>query len=105
MKYSLLRLGLLAVIAVVLYLLGLRGLPLVVAAPVLALMVSYVVLGRPRDEAALAIAERRRARAGGGEGLTRGVDADAAVEDASIDGTAARPVRSPERSDGEAEAQ
>lgn len=102
LKYSVLRLALLGVVAVVLYLLGLRGLPLVVAAPVLALMLSYVVLGRPRDEAAEAIAERRRARAAAGPRVSRGAEADAAAEDASFDAIPPRQARSSEASsDGE----
>ena len=103
LKYSVLRLALLAVIAVALYLAGLRDLPLIVAAPVLALMASYVVLGGPRDAAAVALAERKARRAAGGERFSRGVEADAAAEDATIDGAESRQARPQERSDGEPE--
>lgn len=93
LKYSVLRLALLAVIAVALYVAGLRGLPLVVVAPVVALMVSYVVLGGPREAAAIELAERRARRGAGGERFSRGIEDDAAAEDATIDGAAARPTR------------
>ncbi|MEP7763514.1 DUF4229 domain-containing protein [Sanguibacter sp. 25GB23B1] len=93
LKYSVLRLALLAVIAVALYAAGLRGLPLIVVAPVVALMVSYVVLGGPREAAAVELAERRTRRAAGGERFSRGIEDDAAAEDATIDRAAPRPAR------------
>lgn len=103
LKYSVLRLALLAVIAVALYAAGLRGLPLVVVAAVVALMVSYVVLGRPREAAAVELAERRSRRAAGGERFSRGIEDDAAAEDATIDGAAARPTSVKPTSDREPE--
>lgn len=98
LKYSVLRLALLVVIAVALYLAGLRDLPLIVAAPVLALMASYVVLGGPRDAAAVALAERRARRTAAGARFSRGIEDDAAAEDATVDGSDPRGSRPQERS-------
>lgn len=102
LKYSVLRLALLAVVAVALYAAGLRDLPLIVAAPVLALMLSYVVLTGPRDAAAVELAERKARRSAGGERFSRGIEDDAAAEDATVDGAGPRGLRPQERrSDGE----
>lgn len=102
LKYSVLRLALLAVVAVALYAAGLRDLPLIVAAPVLALMLSYVVLSGPRDAAAVALAERKARGNAGGERFSRGIEDDAAAEDATVDGADLRKTRPQERrSDGE----
>ncbi|PFG34134.1 DUF4229 domain-containing protein [Sanguibacter antarcticus] len=91
LRYSVLRLALLVVIAVVLYQVGMRSIQLVVVAALLALMVSYILLGGPRESAAVEIAERRARRAAGGERFSRGIEDDAAAEDARIDGAAAGP--------------
>ncbi|WP_233405212.1 DUF4229 domain-containing protein [Actinotalea solisilvae] len=79
--YSLLRLGLLAVALVALWAVGLGGWLLVVVAAVVAWALSYVLLGGPRDRAALWVAERAQARRSGPR-FTPGVESDAAAEDA-----------------------
>ena len=79
LKYSVLRLALLAVVAVALYLAGLRDLPLVVAA-------------------------RRAARGAGGARFSRSIEDAAAAEDATVDGADARATHLADRgSDGEPE--
>lgn len=82
--YSLLRLGLLAAALVALWAVGLGGWLLVVVAAVVAWALSYVLLGGPRDRAALWVAERARARRSGPR-FTPGVESDAAAEDAEAD--------------------
>jgi hypothetical protein len=105
--YSLQRLALFGVALVVLAWLRLGGWLLVVVAAVVAWAVSYLVLARSRDRAALWIAERVERRRTGpryGPGLT----ADEEAEDAEADslgarGTAGAPARSAHGSEGEAE--
>lgn len=80
--YSALRLGLFAAMLVLLIVLGARGLLAVVLAALFSLVLSYVVLRRQREAVArawLAGRDRRATRAGVGE-------ADAAAEDAAVDG-------------------
>lgn len=90
-KYSLLRLALLAVAFTALWLVGARGLLWLIGGVLLAWALSYVVLRRSRDDAALWLADRSRRRAAGEEfGVPRGVAHDAEVEDAEADEIAAR---------------
>lgn len=108
--YSVLRLALLGLVGVVLYLVGLRSWPLVVVAALLALMISYVVLSRPREAAAVYLAQRREERiaqrATGERGRFSGaVEEDAASEDAHVDGTLGRRDSDGRDSDGQAQAQ
>ncbi len=83
-KYSLLRLLLLAAALGLGYLLGLRGWLLAVLATVIAALASYALLAGSRDAAAAQLAEgasRRRPRSS--------VDDDAVHEDAAVDAAAA----------------
>lgn len=82
--YSALRLALIVVIGVVLYKIGLRDLLLPVTAIVLALMVSYLLLSKPREAAAVYLAERKKTREVTGERFSRAVEDDAALEDAQV---------------------
>lgn len=83
--YSVLRVLLFAVAAVVLYLVGMRGWLLVLVAAVVALAVSYLALQKPREAAAVWLAERSARRARTGERFSRSVEDDAALEDAAVD--------------------
>lgn len=85
MTYSVLRLGLFAACLAALYWAGLGGWLLVVVAALGAWGVSYVVLARPRDAAALYLAARAARRAESGRRFSRGAEADAAHEDAVVD--------------------
>ena len=83
LRYALLRLGLFAVVLVVLYLLGGRGVLLVAVAALLSLPLSLLLLRRQRDAMSREVDERvqRRARArAAGDALP--ADPDAAAEDA-----------------------
>ncbi|WP_020016019.1 DUF4229 domain-containing protein [Promicromonospora sukumoe] len=82
--YSLLRVALVAAALGVLYLVGLRGWLLPVVAVVVALAVSYLTLGKPRDAATRWMADRAERRAAQ-RAATPKVDADAAHEDAEVD--------------------
>jgi len=82
--YTLLRLALFGAAFGLLYLAGLRGWLLPIVAVVVALAVSYLTLGRPRDAAALWIATRAERRAAARAAAPK-VDADAAHEDAQLD--------------------
>jgi Protein of unknown function (DUF4229) len=95
--YSALRLALIAAVAVILYLVGMRNVLLWVVAIVLALLVSYLALGRQREAAAVYLAERRARRARTGERFSRAAEEDAAAEDEQVD-DAVNP-----RSEGQAE--
>lgn len=81
--YSLLRLGLLAVAVAALWAVGMRGWLLVVVAAVVAWAASYLALARPRDAAALWIAQRAEGR--GQSRFSAGVQDDAATEDAEAE--------------------
>lgn len=88
--YTLLRILLVVVAGGVLYLLGLRGLLLVVLAVVVGALLSYLLLKGPRERAAgtlqtMAEREPRAARA----------DGDALAEDAAVDASA-EPEKQPE---------
>lgn len=82
--YSLLRLGLFAAALLALWFAGMGGWLLVLVAAVVAWALSYVFLGRQRTAAAVWIAERRGA-APTRPRFSRGVEADAAAEDAEAD--------------------
>ncbi|MFD7021056.1 DUF4229 domain-containing protein [Promicromonospora sukumoe] len=82
--YSLLRIALVGAALGVLYLVGLRGWLLPVVAVVVALAVSYLTLGRPRDAATQWMAGRAEQRAAR-RAATPKIDADAAHEDAQVD--------------------
>lgn len=82
--FSALRVGLLLVAVALLWLVGMRDWLLVVVAAVIAWAVSYAVLGRQRDAAALWLADRTARRARSGRPAGRDRDADA--EDAEADG-------------------
>ncbi|WP_125773416.1 DUF4229 domain-containing protein [Antribacter gilvus] len=86
--YSLLRVGLFAVLVLALYWVGLRDWLLVLVAAVLAFALSYLLLRGPRDASARWLAERSgRAAAGdpAARGFTREAVDDADVEDAAVD--------------------
>lgn len=111
--YSAQRLALFAAALLALFWLHLGGWLLVLLAAIIAWALSYVLLGRSRDRAALWIAQRVEARRSGA--VT--TDPDAEAEDAEVAGAeASRPVgpagaegakasrpRGPAGSEGEAE--
>lgn len=88
--YSVQRLALFAAALVGLYWLHVGGWLLVVLAALVAGVLSYVLLARSRDAAALwlhdVVEGRRRGR------FSRGLDADAAAEDAEAGGPATGPA-------------
>lgn len=83
--YSALRLALLAGCLAAGFWAGLGGWLLVVVAAFAAWGISYVVLAGPRDRAALYLADRASRRKASGQRFSRGVEADAAAEDAIVD--------------------
>ena len=82
--YSVLRLGLFGVCFAVLLLAGAGSWLAVVLAAFGAWGLSYVLLARPRDAAALALAERAERRRQGHR-FAPAIEADEAVEDAEAD--------------------
>jgi hypothetical protein len=82
--YTLLRLALFGAAFGLLYLAGLRGWLLPIVAVVVALAVSYLALGKPRDAAARWMAARAERRAAERAAAPK-VDVDAAHEDAQLD--------------------
>jgi len=94
--YSVLRLLLLAVALGALWLAGMRGWLLVLVAAVVALMLSYLTLNKPREAASRYLAARSEHRARTGERFSREIEDDAAVEDAAVD-AADGPEASPSR--------
>ncbi len=80
LRYSLLRLLTLVASLAVLYLVGLRGWVWLLVSVIVAAAVSYLLLARPRDAAARALAERANRPA---KPLVAGVDES--VEDAVVD--------------------
>lgn len=58
LRYTLLRLGLLAATAGLLWLVGLRGLPLLLVAFLVSGIISLVVLSKARDEVSVALSTR-----------------------------------------------
>ncbi|MFB8227182.1 DUF4229 domain-containing protein [Cellulosimicrobium sp. NPDC055967] len=83
--YSVLRLLLFAAALGVLWFAGLRGWLLVLVAAVVALMLSYLTLRKPREAASRYLAERAEHRARTGERFSREIEDDAAAEDAALD--------------------
>lgn len=83
--YSALRIALIVLVGVVLYLVGMRGWLLGVVAVLVALLVSYLALSRPREAAALYIANRRTQRQTSGVRLNARLDRDNADEDDAVD--------------------
>lgn len=84
MIYTLLRLALFGAAFGLLYLAGLRGWLLPIVAVVVALAVSYLTLGRPRDAATRWMAGRAERRAAERAAAPK-IDPDAAHEDAQLD--------------------
>ncbi|WP_402462162.1 DUF4229 domain-containing protein [Isoptericola aurantiacus] len=91
--YTVLRLVIFAGALGVGYLVGLRGLLLVLVGVVVAFAVAYLALPRQKDAAAVWIAERAQRRAQGKEGLNKVIDEDAAAEDAAVDSDGGSPDR------------
>jgi hypothetical protein len=85
--YSAQRLALFVAALLALFWLHLGGWLLVLLAAIIAWALSYVLLGRSRDRAALWIAERVEARRSG----ARPTDPDAEAEDAEADAGGPRP--------------
>lgn len=85
--YSVLRLLLFAVALGALWFAGMRGWLLVLVAAVVALMLSYLTLNRPREAAARYLASRAEHKARTGERFSREIEDDAAAEDAALDAT------------------
>ncbi len=83
--YSALRVALLAACFALGYWAGLRTWLLLVVATFAAWGLSYVLLQRPRDAAALYLAERAQQRAAGGRRPAEAEDLDARYEDAVDD--------------------
>ncbi|MDF9874868.1 DUF4229 domain-containing protein [Cellulosimicrobium cellulans] len=83
--YSVLRLLLFAAALGVLWFAGLRGWLLVLVAAVVALMLSYLTLRKPREAASRYLAARAEHRARTGERFSREIEDDAAAEDAALD--------------------
>lgn len=82
--YTLLRLGLVLAAAGLLYLVGLRSWILWVAAVIVGALVSFLLLGRQRDEAAAVLAQYDPLREERPT-FSPKVEADAAYEDAVVD--------------------
>lgn len=93
--YSALRIALIVVVGIVLYLVGMRGGLLGFAAVLVALLVSYLTLGRQRDAAALYLATRRTRRQTSGVRLNERLDRDNADEDEAIDAGTPKSGRGP----------
>jgi len=87
--YTLFRLGLVLAAAGLLYLLGLRSWVLWVVAVVIGALVSFLVLGRQREEAARVLAQYDPLREERPT-FSPEVEADAAYEDAVVDAAAGR---------------
>jgi len=84
--YSLYRVALIVVAAVVLYLVGMRGWLLGVVAVVVALCASYLLLNGPRTRASADIARRREHRKALAAANLVERSEDEAEEDAQVDG-------------------
>jgi hypothetical protein len=88
LKYSVMRLALFVASMGLLYLLQIRGLLNIVLAAVISLLLSYLLLRRPREELTQQIADRVAGRLKGGPSARRsslGLDDDAEAEDAALD--------------------
>jgi hypothetical protein len=90
--YSALRLGLLAACFGLGYWAGLRTWLLLVVATFAAWGLSYVLLGGPRDAAALYLAQRAQQRAAGDRHFPGSAADDAAHEDAVVDAAHPEPT-------------
>lgn len=84
MTYTLLRLVYFGVAFGLLYVAGLRGWPLPIVTVVVALGASYLTLRKPRNAAAIWMADRAARRAADRAAAPK-VDADSAHEDAQVD--------------------
>lgn len=90
LRYTLLRLSLLAAVGLLAYAVGLRGVWWLLVTAVVSILLSMVLLRGPREQMTQAILDRQqRGRSATGRGtggrLSRGLDADAAAEDADDD--------------------
>ncbi|ROS76693.1 DUF4229 domain-containing protein [Cellulomonas sp. PhB143] len=83
--YSVLRIALFVVALVGLWLAGMGGWLVVLVAAAIALMLSYLLLGRPRDAASRYMAERVERRKERRSRFSEKLDEDAAAEDAAAD--------------------
>ncbi|MFP5335348.1 MAG: DUF4229 domain-containing protein [Actinomycetes bacterium] len=87
LTYTALRLGLLVAAVAVLYAFGARGWLLLVLAAVASMALSFVLLGRARDEVARAVQRRADRPAPRRDGRpARGLAGDEAAEDAEASG-------------------
>lgn len=87
LAYTALRLGLLLAAVAVLYAFGARGWLLLVLAAVASMALSFVLLGRVRDQVAQAVRHRSGRPAAQRDGrLTRRLADDEAAEDAEASG-------------------
>ncbi|QDB80307.1 DUF4229 domain-containing protein [Georgenia wutianyii] len=82
LRYTLLRLVVLAAVLGVLWLVGMRGWLLLAVAFLVAALVSFLVLPRQANDAAAVIARRRGGRTGA---MDAAIAQDAAEEDALLD--------------------
>lgn len=82
LRYTLLRLAVLAAVLGLLWLVGMRGLLLLAVAVVVSALVSFLLLPRQANEAAAVIARRSGERAGA---VDAAIAQDAAEEDALLD--------------------
>lgn len=90
LKYSLLRLGLFAAALAMFWLLGARGVLVVVLAAFASLALSYLLLRGPREELSKAISARvEGSRPRRQSRFDRRISEDAAAEDAAADRSAA----------------
>ncbi|GAA2036633.1 DUF4229 domain-containing protein [Pseudokineococcus marinus] len=95
LRYTLLRLSLLAAVGLLAYAVGLRGVWWLLVTALVSILLSFVLLRGPREQMTQAILDRQQQRAqGGGPGsggrsgggrFSRGLDDDAAAEDADDD--------------------
>lgn len=83
--YSLLRLAIFVGALGVLAYAGMRGWLLVIVAALAAFFISYLALRRPRERAAVYLADRAEQRKSSGERFSREIEDDAAREDAAAD--------------------
>jgi len=89
LRYTLLRLSLLAVVGLALYAVGTRGVVWLLLTAVVSILLSLVLLRGPREQMTQALIERQQQRQQAGPRrsgrLSRGIDADADAEDAADD--------------------
>ncbi|MEJ5867703.1 DUF4229 domain-containing protein [Pseudokineococcus sp. 5B2Z-1] len=90
LRYTLLRLSLLAAVGLLAYAVGLRGVWWLLVTAVVSILLSFVLLRGPREQMTQAILDRQQQRAQGGPSrgggrFSRGLDDDAAAEDADDD--------------------